>query len=60
VVDAPRASPSTGSVEIVNSAPGSSVTGPAAKVPRRILGPDRSAITPTARPAASEAARTRP
>src|SRR6266702_4206623 len=43
---------------MVNSAPGASVTGPAANRPSRILGPCRSTSTPTLRPLASPAART--
>jgi hypothetical protein len=50
VVEAPRASPITESVLIVNSAPVSSVALPWANSPSRILGPCRSASTATVRP----------
>jgi DNA ligase (NAD+) len=50
-------SPGTSSVVMVNSSPALSSTGPSAKVPTRILGPWRSARTPTARPTSSAAAR---
>ncbi len=52
-------SPGTSSVVMVNSSPRSSSTGPSANVSRRILGPWRSARTPTARPLSSAALRTR-
>lgn len=52
-------SPGTSSVVITNSSPRTSSTGPSAKVSRRILGPWRSASTPTARPVSSAALRRR-
>ena len=51
MVEARRASPSTGSVVIVNSSPArASSTPPRSNAPSRIFGPCRSASTPTARP----------
>lgn len=52
-------SPATSSVVMVNSSPATSSTGPSANLPRRILGPCRSASTPTALPVSSATLRTR-
>ncbi len=51
-------SPGTSSVVMVNSSPLSTVTGPLAKVARRIFGPCRSARMPIGRPVSSETWRT--
>ncbi len=59
VVEQIDTSPGTSRVVMVNEAPFSSSTGPSANRPSRIFGPWRSARTPTPRPEASEASRTR-
>ena len=58
VVDTDSWSPGPRSAVITNRAPGRSRTDPPANRPSRILGPCRSARTPTARPLASAAWRT--